>query len=151
MRSPKDNGTLEEKPLLYLLGFFKLSDQPRFCILGFLSGVHWYFLLILYYVPSFSIKPSICELPKQISSNNSRQFAMKDEYNKNSAPRPGMVHNFALRMPALLKYCQPPASFCFPRWPHDTAWGLASLISSFVLFITEEDGGRKSGAQCSAF
>lgn len=48
-----DNSTQEEKTVLYLLGFFKLSDQSRFCILGFLSGVHWYFLLILYFVPSF--------------------------------------------------------------------------------------------------
>lgn len=114
MTNPMDNCTQKEKTALHLLGcyfFFNCQLSPVFIFLKKLCPlvISTYFLL-------YSIllnKTQHPELPKQISSNNSRQFAMKDEYNKNSPPRPGMVHNFALRMRTLLKHSAP----CFMLFP----------------------------------
>lgn len=59
---------------------------------------------------------------------------MKDEYNKNSASRPGMVHNFALRMPALLKHCQPLLHSVSPGGPMTLlgAWLLRSPLLGYL-------------------
>lgn len=40
--------------------------------------------------------------------------------------------------------------FCFPRWPHDTAWGLASLSSSLGYLRLGRVWGRRWETQPSA-